>query len=287
MRLGGYFGANSIEQLKPICEKLDIYGLSAIPAPGRLAEMTENECAEFGELAKQLGIVVGEAGMWENLMTENADTRTARIDKTRAMLRNADIMGCHCVMTLIGTRDPSDAALAPHPYMYTEKCKAEFRDVVLRILDGLELQNTKYCIEPWHNTFFYQPEDIRGFIDKVDHPSFGLHLDMMNMVNQEYFYNTTELINKTFDMLADTVASVHLKDVRCDFGHMFLKWDEVYIGDGVMDYETFLKRISNLLPDVPCYCEHMPEERDYALCFSRLHHIAKKIGTHFLRRKPE
>ena len=62
MRLGGYFLANSIDELEPLCEKLDIYGLSAIPAPGRLAEMTEDECAEFGECARKLGLVVGEAG---------------------------------------------------------------------------------------------------------------------------------------------------------------------------------------------------------------------------------
>jgi len=40
-------------------------------------------------------------------------------------------------------------------------CQQEFRKLVLRILDGLDLTTTKYIIEPWHNTFFYQPENIR------------------------------------------------------------------------------------------------------------------------------
>ena len=48
---------------------------------------------------------------------------------------------------------------------------------------------------------------------------------------------------------------------------MFLKWDEVYIGDGVMDYEIYLKRLAELPPDTPCHCEHLSEERDYALNF--------------------
>ena len=65
---------------------------------------------------------------------------------------------------------------------------------------------------------------------------------------------------------------------------MFLKWDEVYIGDGVMDYETYLKRLSELPPDTPCYCEHLREERDYALNFARLHRLADKTGVRFLRR---
>lgn len=285
MRLGGYFNANCIEELEPLCGKLDTHGLSAISAPNDLHEMTEHEAAAFGECAAQLGLVVGEAGFWENLMTDDRELRTGRIETVREMLKKADAMGCHCMVTLVGTKHASDHILAPHPYMYSEQCKAEFREVVLRILDGLELRKTKYVVEPWHNTFFYQPEDIRQFIDSVDHAMFGLHLDQMNLVNQASFYNTTDLINRTFDLLADAVVSVHLKDIQCDFTHMFLKWDEVYIGDGVMDYETYLQRLGKLAPDTPCYCEHMSEERDYVLCFSRLHQLAAKAGVRFLSRQ--
>ena len=58
----------------------------------------------------------------------------------------------------------------------------------------------------------------------------------------------------------------------------------VTIGDGVMDYDTYLKRLAQLPPDTPCYCEHMAEERDYALNFARLHHLAGKAGVHFQKR---
>ena len=284
MRLGGFFAAQDLQELEPLCEKLDTHGLSAISAPRQLVEWSVEECAKFGERARELGLVVGEAGMWNNLMIESKDVQAQRIEAVRTLLNKADAMGCHGVVTLVGTKDPSDHALAPHPYMYTEACKAEFREVVRRILDGLELKTTRYIIEPWHNTFFYQPEEIRDFIDRVGHPRFGLHLDQMNMVNQDHFYNTTALINKTFDLLSDKVGSVHLKDIRCDPDHMFLKWDEVYIGDGVMDYETYLKRLSELPADTPCFCEHLPGERDYALNFARLHHHATKADVRFLRR---
>ncbi len=284
MRLGGYFGAGSIEELDALCDKLDAHGLSAIGAPG-MDDWTDDQCAAFGEKARSLGLVVGEGGVWVNLMTIDCDARAERIEMVRKALVKAEAAGCHCVVTLVGTRDPSDHSLAMHAYMKTAEAKAEFREVVLKILDGLDLKTTRYVIEPWHNTFFYQPEDIAEFFDAVDHPSFGLHLDQMNMVSQENFFNTTALINKTFDLLADKVASVHLKDIAEDFTHMFLKWDEVYIGDGVMDYDTYLKRLAQLPPDTPCYCEHMAEQRDYALCFARLHHLAGKAGVKFLGRE--
>jgi len=283
MRLGGYYGTESIDGLEPLCEKMDVHGLSAIGSPWTL-DWTDDACAAFGEKARKLGFVVGESGMWLNLMTDDADKRSERIEMTRKLLRQADVMGCRSVVTLVGTKDPSDAALAAHPYMKTGACKREFREIVLRILDRLDLKTTHYIIEPWNNTFFYQPEDIREFIDSVGHHKFGLHLDQMNMVNQEYFFNTTELINKTFDLLADKVVSVHLKDIRQDPHHMFMKWDEVYIGDGTMDYGTYLKRLAKLDPDMPCYLEHMPHESEYAMCFARLHRLAEKAGVKFLRR---
>lgn len=284
MRLGGYFHAQTLEQLTPLCAQLDCYGLSTIPAPARLAVMSPEECAAFGDAARAQGLVIGEAGMWENLLTPDASLQAQRVANLRQLLRGAAQMGCHCVVALVGTKDPSDSALAPHPYLYTPACREEFRELVLRILDGLELKTTKFAIEPWHNTFFYQPEAIREFIDRVDHPAFALHLDQMNMIDQQHFYDATALINTTFDLLADKVASVHLKDLRCDFRHMFLKWDEVYIGDGVMDYPTYLTRLAQLPPDTPCFCEHMAEERDYALNFARLHHFAAGAGVRFLPR---
>lgn len=134
------------------------------------------------------------------------------------------------------------------------------------------------------HTFFYQPIEIRSFIDRVGNQAFSLHLDQMNLVSQESFFNTTALIEKTFDLLADKVASVHLKDILFDHRHMFLKRVEVYIGDGVMDYDIYLRKLSALLLNTPCFCEHFAEERDYAVNFTRLHHLASKTGVHFLDR---
>jgi sugar phosphate isomerase/epimerase len=197
-------------------------------------------------------------------------------------------MGCKSVITLVGTNDPSGNPTSPHPtdpYMHSDNAKREFREIVLRILDGLDSPDIKYIIEPWNNTFFYQPEDIREFIDSVDHPMLGLHLDQMNMVSQATYYNTTDLIHRTFDLLADKVASVHLKDIVATRGPGdFLSFKEVRIGEGSMDYRTYLARLADLPPDMPCYCEHLSTEADYAFNFARLHHLAGEVGVEFLPR---
>ena len=40
----------------------------------------------------------------------------------------------------------------------------------------------------------------------------------------------------------------------------------------------------NLDPDMPCFCEHLRKEEDFATNFSRLHALCADLGVSFLRR---
>lgn len=282
MRLGcTVYRAETEAELEPLAEKFDCYGLSALVAPRRLEEFTEDEAASYGERAASLGFVIGEAGFWENLLTPDTELRQNRIRRLQKIMRLAEIMGARSTNTLVGTRDPSDRPLFPHAWNFTEDCKREFRDIVLRVLDGVDLKTSKYGIEPWYTTFFYQPEDIRAFIDSVGHPRFGVHMDQGNMISHASFYDTTSMIRRTFDLLRDHVVSVHIKDIGWQGDHFGLRWNEVFIGDGTMDLVEYVRHIEQLGPDTTVYCEHFADEGEYAINFARLHQVARKAGTRF------
>jgi sugar phosphate isomerase/epimerase len=284
MRLGGFFAAGRAEELPALCERLDRHGLSAIPAPQRLASMPDEECRRFGETADRLGLVIGEAGMWENLATPDPDRRAERIELVRTMLRKSEIMGCRCVVTLVGSGDPSDSPLAPDPRMLTDEGVRIFRDIVLRILDGLELTRTVYAIEPWRTSFFFRPEDVAAFLDELGDPRVRLHLDLVNMVDRLDYFATAALADRVFTHLGDRIAAAHLKDLRWDHTYLGVKWDEVPIGEGVVDLEACLRGLARLDPDLPCFCEHLATETEYAESFARLHRLAWNLGLRFLPR---
>jgi len=285
MRLGGWYSAGNLDEFENLCQKLDRHGLSTVAAPASAVEWTEDQCAKYGERARNLDIVIGEWGMWDNLMTEDSDLRRQRIRTLQTILAKADAMNVTCVATYVGTRDPSDHSLAPHSWMFTDQCKAEFQDVVLHILDGLVLNHTRYVVKPSSNTFFYRPQAIREFVDAVDHPCFGVHLDPVSMIDHDSFFKTTQLIHEAFDLLSDRAWSVTLKDIRWDFNHSFMKWDEVPAGEGVMDIDTLIKRVALFPEDTPCLCEHFATEDDYAEHFRHLHDFAAKADLTFRRRK--
>lgn len=288
MRLGGHhLAAQTGDELDAVAARLDQQGLSTIVAPRATADWDEGACAAFGARARDLGIVIGEAHLWDNLLCRDQPTRAARIARCRRLLRNAEAMGCSAVVVLVGSTGAVDHPLAMAPGLDGDEGRAAFREVALRILDGLELRRTALAVEPWHNTFFYQPEDIAAFLAEVGHPALAVHFDPMNMVDRRAFFRSRWLIDRAFALLAPRIRAVHLKDIAHDHRHMFLKWDEVLVGEGVMDHRHLLARVARELPpDTPCFCEHL-DEAGYRENFRRLHRIAGEAGVAFITRGGE
>ncbi|MBX3567464.1 MAG: sugar phosphate isomerase/epimerase [Rhizobiaceae bacterium] len=287
MRLGGVaVGPQNLAEIGPFCEKADRYGISAIVAPKAIATMTTDEAQRFGETARAAGLIIGETGFWENLITLDAALRQDRRSRLRQVMINADAMGCRSVAILAGTRHPSDKPFAAHPYMFTEACRRELRDVVLTVLDGLACTQTRLGMEPYAHSFFYGPEAVRDFIDEVGHPRFGVHLDQANMVAPADFFETGELIDRTFALLKPHVVSVHLKDLSWPVSPLGLKWEEVDLGEGMMDFDAYFRHVARLDPDMTCFCEHFATEGDYARNFVRAHDLAGRSGHSFSLRSP-
>lgn len=284
MRLGGYFGAETVSALPAVLPQLDKYGLSAIRAPSRLPTMSLDEAAGFGEVAAGFDVAIGEWPYWQNILTRDPALQEMRLTELRDALVRADEMRCASVVTMIGSYDPSDSPLAPHPELRGDSCRADAREFILKVLDGLDLRSTSLSIEPWATSFFHQPDEILAFLDDVDHPRLLVHLDLANMLTVKGFFESSAILDRTLELLDDRIAAVHLKDVAWDFSHLILKWDEVLIGDGIVDYGHLLSRIAGLPRDVSCYCEHLDGEAAYADNFSRVHAIATRAGVSFARR---
>jgi len=290
MRLGSvppYFNAATAAELDTLVPKLDAHGLSAIGAPGDIFEWSDEACEAYGEKARSLGLVIGEVGMWENLMHPDAAAQERHIVRMRQLLQKADRMGVGNAVSLAGSRHAQGGVLMPDRENFTAKFRHEFREIVLRILDGLELSQTRYLLETWPHTLFFEPEELKALVRSVDHPAFGLHLDPCNFHHHEWVFRSTERIEQLFEEIGPFCYSVHFKDVRWDGSTVqwLIRLDEVRIGEGAMDYDTLLRLIdANMPDDVTCYCEHLASESDYAFNFEQLHRKAHELGLRFKRR---
>jgi sugar phosphate isomerase/epimerase len=285
VRLGGVlFKSEDIEGLEALVPTLDRYGLSAIPAPDSIDEMSDEEVFAFGARARELGLVIGESMLRCNLMAADEGVRELHVQRTRDRLAKANVMGCVCVFIGVGSVRQSDGFNAPDPYMFGAEGMKEFADVVRRVLDTAPDGATKLAVEPTNRSFFSKPDAMAELVTMVDHPRLAVHLDLANLVSQENYFANSALIEEAFSRLSPFTVSAHLKDISWDPSFYSLKLDEVEIGKGVVDYPSYLTRLDGLDPDLTCYCEHLETEEEYARNFATLHGLAGGIGHPFVGR---
>ena len=84
-------------------------------------------------------------------------------------------------------------------------------------------------------------------------------LEVRQVGTLEQGYNTTTLVNELFDLLGDYTVCAHAKDIQW-LSTLTVRFDEVPIGEGVMDQVTFLRRFEGCRPDGWVLIEHLPDE---------------------------
>jgi sugar phosphate isomerase/epimerase len=284
MRLGlNWVPIETRSDLEAALPLVDELGLGTISAPDAMSEWSVERCEVFGQMVRDQGLTVGEYGYWENLLTRDEDKRTERIRAVQGCLERADAMGVDCVVTLAGTFGGSWAG-APHPDNWSDEARERVVENCRRVLDGVDLNHTTYALEPWFNSFFHRPRVIRSLIDDVDRPSFGVHMDAMNMHSIQDVYRSRRLVDEAFDLLAGDVASVHVKDIRWNTEPGILSLEEVLPGDGSMDYDRYVQHLDELPDDVAVFTEHWETDEEFVETMHRMREIAERNGVEPVQR---
>ena len=156
--------------------------------------------------------------------------------------------------------------------------------MILRMLDKTKPKKVKYLLEGWSNNFLCDIEQAIEFHNSIDHPNYGIHLDICNYITPFNMHDTTQLIERAFDAFEGRIVSCHTKDIEWVPDDPLVHMRECVAGQGVLDYDTYLKKIAALPFDCTCYCEQRPSEEDYVMNFVNLHYMAERNGLKFNRR---
>ena len=73
-------------------------------------------------------------------------------------------------------------------------------------------------------------------------------------------YDSTGVINHTFDVLGEYTVCGHAKDFFIQ-NRLVLHVEETAIGEGIFDQATYLKRFEQACPNGYMQIEHLPDER--------------------------
>ncbi len=206
----------------------------------------------------------------------NLEEREQCIRYTIKGCEAAERLGLRNVTTHIGSVDSTPFYV--HPDNWTMETWKLGMDVFRRILR--ETSGMKVClgIEATNMTIMNNPRAHLRMIEELGDPRIKVCLDPVNMTNLQWYHRNTELIEECFDLLADHIIYAHAKDNYIE-KKMSIYLTEVAPGKGVIDYETYLVRLSRLNFQCPLMLEHLPSEEEYAFAKKYIEDTAKKVGV--------
>ena len=229
---------------------------------------------------KKRNLIIAEVGRWVNLLDADPEKRAKNLQTVTDGLALADELGACCCVDIAGSFN-LEKWDAPHPKNVSD----EFFDLAVenarKIIDAVKPKRTKFAYEMMGWAIPDTADSYLRLVKAIDRPGFGVHLDICNMINSpDKFWNTTRLINEAFDKLGPMIVSAHAKDLKW-VPESNIHFVECVIGEGDIDFGTYLKRMAALSGDVPLMIEHMKNAEEYDRCKRHLFKVGAENGVVF------
>lgn len=256
MRLGGpiFKQVNSIEAAVNEHKRLG-FGASYV---NYIADNSERE--EYKQAFAEADIVLAEfAAYCINILDTDFKLRQKNIDEICRRLEQAEMMGAKCCVMHGGSIETGGWGKA-NPENLSERSFIQTVRIVQDIIDRVKPASTKLVMETESYLFPDGPEEYLRLIEAIDRPGFAAHLDPVNIIaSPRRFYRNGQFIKKCIALLGDNIISCHAKDLNMASVYPTIKIDETYIGDGVLDYDTYLTEVNKMDPAPTMMIEHLNE----------------------------
>ena len=172
----------------------------------------------------------------------------------------------------------TESPVAPHKDNWTWETWRKSVDAIRQILKDTVGMKVQLGIEAVNMTATNNPRAHLQLIEEIGDPRLKVLLDPVNMLNLGTYYRNTELINECFDLLGENIIAAHAKDTYVLPNMMSAYITEVAAGKGILDYETYLVRLSRLSWPRTLLIEHIPDE-EYPGAKKYIEDTAKRLGV--------
>jgi len=257
------------------------FGYAAAYVPVSLLGADSHTLATWGKAFLDQYVTLAEVGIWRNLIDPDPTKRRAELDYAAQCLALADAVGARCAVSFIGSFAPGTRHGLDARNLGPQALDAAV-ETVRYLIDTVKPKRAKFALEMMQATVPDSADSYLELIRAVDRPEFAAHLDPVNLVmTPRSYFDTGALIRECFQKLGPWIVSCHAKDIKLH-ETAALHLDEVQIGDGNLDYRTYLTELSRL-PDVPLMLEHL-EAGQYALARDRIFGFGDASGVAFANR---
>ena len=275
MRIGGAIerAYNSPEEWYQLVKEL---GYRAVLAPVDYQASKEEKQA-YIQCAKENDIVIGEVGVWRNIISIDDKERKAAVEYCKNQLALAEELSANCCVNVTGSRGEIWESF--YAENYSKDTYALIVDSIRDVIDAVKPTRTFYTIEtmPW--MIPDSPDSYLELIHDVDRKAFGVHLDFVNMINcpKRYLF-CDDFIEECFTKLGPYIKSIHGKDVFMERAYTTVI-HETMPGKGVVNYQKVARLCEALGPDTPLFVEHLPDFESYKQAAAYVREQAELAGV--------
>lgn len=214
-----------------------------------ISTMTPGLATYIRRLCDENRVDIAVLGNYLNLAHPDPSALAGIIQKYVVHMRFASILRPGVVGTETGA---VNAQYKYEPANHEREALATFIRNVKPVVEAAEHFGVILAIEPVWKHIVYGPEQARFVLDAIGSPNLQIIFDPVNMLYPGNVDRQDEIIRKTFDLLKDDIAVIHMKDFAEEDG----EFKSIAAGTGGLNYELLLSLIKEYKPYVQCTLEN-------------------------------
>lgn len=227
------------------------------------------------------GVTIAEVGGWCNMMDPDLSKRAASLTYVTERLALADEVGARCCVNVAGSFSPTSRH-GPHSDDLSPLGFDLTVENARKVIDAVKPRQARFVIEMEPYALPNSPEIYLRLFEAIDRPSFGIHLDPVNLINcPERYFNTGDLLKRCFSVLGPGIISCHAKDTLLH-DTLTMHIDEVRPGLGVLDYAVYLRELARLPLGTTLMVEHLKSEEEYSTAVNHIRSVAAEVDVAFV-----
>ena len=222
-----------------------------------ICTMTPGLAMYMKELCIENKVDIAVLGCYLNLCNPDPEQHKQIVEKYKAHIRFASVLGCGVVGTETGA---VNVEYKYEPANHTEEALNLFIENLKPIVKYAEQFGVIVAIEPVWKHIVCTIERARKVLDAIDSPNLQIIFDPVNVLYTGNIDRQDEIIEQAFDLLRDDIAVVHCKDYVVEGDEL----KSIAAGTGGLNYPLLLKKIKEYKPYVHCTLENTVPENAVA-----------------------
>ena len=255
--------------------------------------LTKEKCHTIRDAFRDANLPIVAISGYTNLVHPAAAKRKENIAYLKTLLKFARDLGTPYVISETGTFDP-DSDWVYHEKNGTEAGYQAIRETILDLAKYAYDQDAVFLVENYVNNIVGSVDRVLRLFSDVNHPGLGLLMDPTNYFTDKNIDDVDGELDRIFNALGNRIKVAHAKDCKratdtsekhahidAAESHTFRGAGGVELpapGLGVLNYDHYLKRLSQLHPNIPIIIEHLDED-DVPRAKKFLDDKLKKIGV--------